>query len=76
MRGQIDVVFSAQALGLLRGRAGIAVAAMSTRFGIPLNGGLARIAPPDPASVERGDALPSCYFDDGPGGEFHDYPVD
>ncbi|GAA2654135.1 hypothetical protein GCM10010425_80380 [Streptomyces spororaveus] len=53
-----------QALGVLRGRVGVAIAEIGREFDIPIDGDLAHITPPDVDASERGARLSPLYFDE------------
>jgi hypothetical protein len=67
--GPLRLLYSTQALGVLRGRVGVAVAEIGRVFTIPVDGNLAHVTPPDVEAAERGDPLSSMYYEDG-----HDTP--
>ncbi|GHA62785.1 hypothetical protein [Streptomyces canarius] len=63
-RDRMQWTLGLQALGLLRGRVGVAVAEIGRKFDIPIDGDLAHVTPPDADASERGARLSPLYFDD------------
>ncbi len=63
-RDRIQWTYQLQALGVLRGRIGVAIAEIGREFGIPIDGDLAHITPPDLEASERGAPLSPLYFAD------------
>lgn len=66
MEAHVYLLSSTQALGVLRGRAGVAIAEIGRAFRIPIDGDLARIMPPDLARAEGDAPLSPLFFEDGP----------
>ena len=63
-RDQMQWTMGLQALGVLRGRVGVAIAEIGQVFDIPIDGDLAHITPPDLDASERGARLSPLYFDE------------
>jgi hypothetical protein len=63
-RDQMQWTFGLQALGVLRGRVGVAIAEIGREFDISIDGDLAHITPPDMDASERGARLSPLYFDE------------
>jgi hypothetical protein len=64
-RDHVYQLFLTQALGVLRGRVGVAIGEIGKAFRIPIDGDLAHIMPPDLVRSESNDPLSSMYFEDG-----------
>ncbi|MFD7505847.1 hypothetical protein [Streptomyces sp. NPDC059850] len=61
-RDRIQWTWGLQALGVLRGRVGVAIAEIGRTFDIPIDGDLVHITPPDVEDSERGSRLSPLYF--------------
>ena len=61
-RDRVQWAYGLQALGVLRGRVGVAIAEIGREFDIPIDGDLARVTPPDVDDSERGARLSPLYF--------------
>ncbi|WP_406337354.1 hypothetical protein [Streptomyces sp. NBC_00649] len=67
IEGNTRLVFSTMALGVLRGRVGVAIAEIGRVYNIPIDGDLAHVTPPDAEAAEGSAPLTPLYFDDGEG---------
>ncbi|POX55307.1 hypothetical protein C3489_10975 [Streptomyces sp. Ru71] len=63
-RDRVQWAYGLQALGVLRGRVGVAIAEIGRKFDIPIDGDLAHVTPPDVDDAERGARLSPLYFDE------------
>ncbi|MEU9651329.1 hypothetical protein AB0E00_20760 [Streptomyces sp. NPDC048110] len=63
-RDRVQWAYGLQALGMLRGRVGVAIAEIGRKFDIPIDGDLGHVTPPDVDDSERGARLSPLYFDE------------
>lgn len=64
-RNRAEFLYALQALGVMRGRVGVAIAEIGREFDIPIDGDLAHITPPDLDASESGARLSPLYWDGG-----------